>query len=122
MVAHAARDANSAGLGERFQAGGYIDAVAEDVAVLHHHVADIDADAELHAPLLRHGVVGFGERMLNLDGGVHRVEHAGEFGEHAVAGGSGDPPAMARDRSSMMRRCAESVASVCSSSASINRL
>jgi hypothetical protein len=98
MIAHATGDADPAGLGERFQAGGYVDAVTEDVAVLHHDVADIDADAEKHAPLKGHRVVGFGKGMLNLDRGVYGIEDAGEFGKHAVPGGAGDPPAMAPDR------------------------
>jgi hypothetical protein len=46
VVPHASRDANPAGLGEGFQPGCDVDAIAKDVPVLHHHVADIDADAQ----------------------------------------------------------------------------
>ena len=82
-------------MGERLEACSYIDAVAKDVAVLHHHVADIDADAELHAPLGWQGVVGVSQRMLNFDGGVHGIEHAGEICQDTVASRPGDPAAMA---------------------------
>ena len=39
-------DADPAGLGERLQARGDIDAIAVDVVALHDHVAEIDADAQ----------------------------------------------------------------------------
>jgi hypothetical protein len=47
------RNANAARLGQAFEAGGDIDAVAEDVAVLDDDVADVDANAELDASLRR---------------------------------------------------------------------
>ena len=53
LIAHRARDADAAGLGERFQARRHVDAVAEDVVVLDDHVAQIDADAELDPPRRR---------------------------------------------------------------------
>ena len=39
-------DADPARFGQRFQAGGDIDAIAEDVAVFNDDVAEIDAHAE----------------------------------------------------------------------------
>ena len=68
------------------------------------------------------GVVGFGERTLNLDGACTASSTLANSASTLSPGGAGDPPAMVGDASSMMRRCAESVASVCSSSASISRL
>ena len=58
VVAHAARDADAAGLRQRLQPRRDVDAVAEDVAVLDHHVADIDADAERHALVVGQRLVG----------------------------------------------------------------
>ena len=54
-VAHGARHGNAAGLGQRLDAGGEIDAVAEDVLVLlvDDDLAEMDADAEHHALLDR---------------------------------------------------------------------
>jgi hypothetical protein len=77
--------------------GPYIDAILENTPVLHHHVADIKADAELHAAVLRRGSVGLGQRILYLHGRVRGVEHAGELSEHAVAGGSSDAPSVPGD-------------------------
>jgi hypothetical protein len=52
LIAHRARDADAAGLGQRFQPRGDIDAVAEDVAAFGDDVAEIDADAKLDPPLI----------------------------------------------------------------------
>ena len=49
VLLHPRRDADAAGLGERFEASGDVDAVAEDVAVLDDDVTLVDADAELDA-------------------------------------------------------------------------
>src|SRR4029077_4306058 len=72
-------------------------AITEDVAVLDHDVADIDADPEAHAPPFRLGVVRLFKRLLDLDGATDRVEDAGEFGQHAVAGGVCDAAPIPRD-------------------------
>ena len=80
------------------QPGGDIDAVAEDVAVLDHDVADIDADAEQQPLLGRLALVRHGERVLDLHGAIQRVDDAGEFRQHAVAGGAGDPAVMESDQ------------------------
>jgi hypothetical protein len=52
VVAHCSRDTAPAGLGERFQARRYIDAVAENIAALGNDVAEIDADAKPDLPLV----------------------------------------------------------------------
>ena len=46
------RDADAAGLGQRFKPRGDVDAVAIDVAVLDDDVAEIDADAKHDAPVV----------------------------------------------------------------------
>ena len=43
------RDADATGFGQSFQAGGDIDAIAEDVAVLDDDIADVEADTEFDA-------------------------------------------------------------------------
>src|SRR5207245_766734 len=53
ILPNAGRDANAARLGQAFEPGRDVNAVARDVAVLDDDVADIDADAELDAPILR---------------------------------------------------------------------
>jgi hypothetical protein len=86
MVAHASRDAASAGLGQPLDAGGDVDAIAEDIAILHHDVADIDADAEPHPAIIREFLIRQGEVSLDFDRALDGSEDAAEFGQHAIAG------------------------------------
>ena len=95
---HPRRDADPAGLGERFEPRGDIDAVAEDVVVLDDDVAEVDADAEVDALVGGDIGVALGHPALHRDGAAHRIDHAGEFDQHAVAGRLDDPPAMVSDR------------------------
>ena len=89
LVAHRRRDADAARLGQRLEPRGDIDAVAEDVAVLDDHVAEIDADAELDASApaarrrLRRAI-----RCWISTAHVHGVGDALELDQHAVAGRS----------------------------------
>ena len=90
-IAHRARDEDRARLGDVLEPRRDVDAVAKNVAVLDHHVAEIDADAEFDPlPLgdvgvaLRHGV-------LHVDRAAHRFDRACELGEHAVARGLDEP-------------------------------
>src|SRR5215472_18093796 len=46
---HARRDADPTGLGQRFKPSGHIDTIPEDVTVLDHYVAHVDANAVLDA-------------------------------------------------------------------------
>ena len=98
MVAHAARDADPAGLGQPLDASGDIDAVTEDIAVLHHDIADIDADAEPHLAILAQLLIRQSEVALHLDGALDGGEDAAEFRQHAVAGRVADPAAMLGDQ------------------------
>ena len=91
-------DADAAGLGDRLQPGGDIDAVAENVVVVDDDVADMDADAKREAAVLRHGRrCASAMRALNVDRAAHGVDGAGEFDQHAVAGGLDDAAAMFGD-------------------------
>ena len=79
-------EANPARLGQRFETGGDIDAVAEDVAILNDDVADIDAHAKFDAPLRPcRGVAGY-HLALHFDGAAHRVDDAGKLDKKAIAG------------------------------------
>ena len=57
MLVNGLRDADCAGLGERLEPGGDVDAVAEDVVAVDDHVAEIDADAQFETALGRERVV-----------------------------------------------------------------
>jgi hypothetical protein len=94
VIVQAPRDADLAALDQPLEPSSDVHAVAEDVVVLDHDVADIDADPEAHPASLRLASVGPLKRRLDLDRAVNCVEHAGEFGEHAVARGIRDPASM----------------------------
>ena len=90
LVAHGARDADAAGLGEHFEPRRDVDAVAKDVVVLDDHVAEIDADAELDPPRRRDVGVASRHPALDLGRAQHRIGDAVELDQHAVAGGLDD--------------------------------
>ena len=81
------RQADRAGLGDPFQPGRDIDAVAHQVAVgLLDDIAEMDADAEFDATVVRHAGVALDHGVLNLDRAAHGVDDAAEFDQRAVAG------------------------------------
>ena len=65
MIAHAARHADAAGLGDPFEPCRDVDAVAENVAILDQDIADVDADAKQHPAFRRDRIVGLGQRLLD---------------------------------------------------------
>ena len=70
------RHADAAGLGDAFKPRGDIHAVAEDVVVLDDDVADMDADAQLDALVLRHRRVALDHTALNFHGAARGVDGA----------------------------------------------
>ena len=97
VVAYRPRDADAAGLGERFQPRRDVDAVAEDVVTIGDDVPDVDADAKPDAPLA--GRLGFAvdHPTLHLGGTAHRIDDARKLHEQAVAGGFDDAAAVLLD-------------------------
>ena len=98
VVVNGLRDADGAGLGERLEPGGDVDAIAKDVVAVDNHVAEIDADPQLQAALGRDRVVDRARGPLHLDGATQRVDDARKIRQHAVARGTDDPPAMRCDQ------------------------
>ena len=87
-----------AGLGDAFKPRGDIDAVAHQIAVgLLDDIAQMDADAELDAAILRHASVALDHGVLNFDGAADSVDHAAELDEPAVAGALDDAPVVHGD-------------------------
>src|SRR5216683_591545 len=84
-------------LGQAFETGGDVDAVAEYVVVLDDDVADVDADAEVDAAFCRYWGIAFGHCPLQLGRASERVDDAGELDQEAVAGGLDDAAVMAGD-------------------------
>src|SRR5215831_13573116 len=62
------RNADSARFCQAFKTGGDVDAITKDVPVLDHHVAHVDADAELDAVIGRHAGVALCHPALHFDG------------------------------------------------------
>jgi hypothetical protein len=87
LIADDPRDAQAARLRERLQARCNIDPIAENIVAIGDDVAEIDADAELNAPLVRHICLAREHPALKLDSAAHRIHDTGELDQHAVAGG-----------------------------------
>src|SRR6516225_9592593 len=86
VIPHRPRNADPAGLSKGFQVCRDVYTVTEDVVFLHDHIANIDADAEYDAPLVRNLGLAIDHRPLDLDGATHRINDAREFRQHTVAG------------------------------------
>ena len=91
-------ETDRAGLGDAFQPRSDVDPVAHQIAVaLLDHIAHMDADAELDAPVLRHAGVALDEAVLNLDRAADRVDDAPELDDRAVTGALDDAAVMGGD-------------------------
>src|SRR6202007_811019 len=89
--------ANPTRLSQRFEPGGNVDAIAEDVAILDDDVTDIDAHAKFDAALCRCRGAAGAHLPLPLDRTAHRVDDAGELDKQAVAGSLDDATPMLGD-------------------------
>ena len=77
---------NSAWFGDAFEARGDIDAVAHKVAVtLLDHIANMNANAELDAPLRRQPGVALDHAVLHLDSATHGVNDATKLDQDAIS-------------------------------------
>ena len=93
------RQTDRARLGDAFEPCRDIDAVAHEVAVaLLDHVADMNADAENDAPVLRQAGVALDHAALHLDRAANGVDHAAELDDDPVAGPLNDAAVMHCDR------------------------
>ena len=92
-------------LGEGLQACGDVDAVAVNRFVgLFDHVAQIDPNAELHAPVrFEFDVVPF-HGLLDLDGGLDRLDRAWDSANSASPGALTTRPSWRATRRVMMSR------------------
>jgi hypothetical protein len=98
LFMHRARNADAADLGETFETRRDIDAIAKQVAVALHHVADRDADAKAHltARGVRH--IPGAQAFLDIDRASHRFDGAWKFGKNGVAGGVEDAAAISGNK------------------------
>ena len=97
LVTGLARDCHAAGSGDRFEADGDVDVVAEHLVLVGHHVAHVDAHAELHGSIGREMLVPLGHHHLHRDRGLDGADDRGKFKEEAVAGVLHQAAAMIED-------------------------
>ena len=90
LVVNATRDADAAGLRDGLQPGRDIHSVAEDIVVLDHHIAEIEANAKGHAAILGQGLIETGDFVLDFDGAAHSLDSARKLGQDTVPGGADD--------------------------------
>src|SRR5215472_7505177 len=93
-IAHSARYADAAGLGERLQSRRYIDAVAVDVLSLHNNVAQVNTHAKLKLFVRRNAGIASYHAALHFDRAANRLDGARELDQDAIAGRLHDPAAM----------------------------
>jgi hypothetical protein len=92
-----ARQEDASGLGDPFEAGSNIDAIAEQIVVLDHHIPEVDADAEFNALLDREIGVAQWYLSLHLNSASHCVHDARELDQDSIAHGLYDAAMMGRD-------------------------
>ena len=97
LLAHGRRDQDAAGFGQRFEARGDIDPIAVERAVLVQHVAEIDADAQLHAAVIGKLGIARTNPLLDLRRRRHRFDRAREFRQQRIARRIDDTPGMRLD-------------------------
>src|SRR5215472_5476508 len=88
------RDADPVGPGQTLEPCRDIDAIAKNVLRFGDDVADIEADAEGQLTVLWNAGIAKTHPALNFDCAHHRLNRAGEFREHSVAGRFDDPSSM----------------------------
>src|SRR5204862_3027563 len=62
------------------------DPIAEDITVLAHDVAEIDAHPKCQPPIFWNCTVSFRHRLLQANRAAHRLNGAGELREDTVSG------------------------------------
>src|SRR6516165_357727 len=95
ILMNASRHADAARLGQAFEPGRDVDAIAKDVAVLDDDVADVDADAELDTTVRGQRGIAFAHRRLYLGRAAQRIDDAGELDQQPIAGRLDDASVMA---------------------------
>jgi hypothetical protein len=91
-------DADPIGLGDAFEPGGDVDAVAEDVVTLDQHIAEMDADAPFHSAVGGDCGVPLRRQVLQRQGAFDGADHGPKLDQEAVTGGLEDPPTVLRDK------------------------
>jgi hypothetical protein len=86
LMTRLAGDRDAAGRGDRFEADGDVDVVAEHLVLVGHHVAHVDAEAELHRSIGGQMFVALRHHHLHRDRGFDGADDRGELEQETVAG------------------------------------
>src|SRR5262249_25725922 len=76
-----------------------IDPIAVDTLALDNDIAQVDANAKLHAAVGRKFGVSGAELMLDGDGTLHSLDHTGKLRQQVIAWGVHDAPPVLLDES-----------------------
>ena len=90
--------ANAAGRGDTFQSRGNIDAVAEDITFLDDDIADVNADTNFNALVVRHVGITLRHSALRLDRAAGGINGTAEFDQYSIAGALDDAAVVLDDR------------------------
>jgi hypothetical protein len=93
LVAYGMRHAYATNRRQRLKSIRNVHSISVNVLWLDNNFGDIDADPENEAGRMRHPGVPQRHALLNIDGTLDRIYHAGELDEHAVSNGLDDMPA-----------------------------
>ena len=85
LVAHRAADVDPAGFGQRFHPRGDGDTVAVDQIAVRDHIAHVDREAKLDAPVGRRIGAPLRHCPLDRDRAAHGIDDAVELDQQAVA-------------------------------------
>jgi hypothetical protein len=86
VLLNAGGHANASRLGQTFQPGRDIHSVTEDVVVLHHDVALVNADTELYAIVDRCSGISLTHTVLPLGRTAQCIYHTGKLDQQAITG------------------------------------
>jgi hypothetical protein len=97
VVAHRLGHRHAAGLGNTFEPGRDIHAIAEQVVIVDNDVAKVDPDPEFDLPVVGDAIVPGAHVPLDFGGTFDRVHDAWELDQHPVAGQLHDAALMPGD-------------------------
>ena len=80
-----ARNRHAAGSGNRFEADRDVDVVAEHLVLVGHHVAHVNAHAELHGSIGGKVFVALRHHLLHRDRGLDGADDRGKLEQESVA-------------------------------------
>src|SRR5262249_52045067 len=87
LMVRIVRHADATRLGQDLQAGSDVYPVTEYVVTLGDDVAEVDANTKSDASVIGYLSRAVSHRRLNFDRAAHRIHHARELQQQAVAGG-----------------------------------